>query len=242
MPREGQDGINTDAASMDHNIPVVAYYIDGPYAWTDQEIALFPNSVHVRIATRWTTQDGHFIDCELGDASPAEAVQWIGHRRASGYGYPGVYVSVSKQQAVIQACLAVHESLPGWWLAHWDDLDELPAGAWGKQYASQANLDKSIWADIIPGIDNGVTPIGPPPVPGKIPAGTILTFGTRGAYVQLLQAALNKQYPAYSHLAVDGVYGPLTAAVVREFQQRDHLLVDGIAGPQTLGALYLTGS
>ncbi len=84
-------------------------------------------------------------------------------------------------------------------------------------------------------------PTGPPPsAPGKIPAGTILRPGSRGVDVQLLQAALDHQYPAYSHLAVDGSYGPQTEATVKQFQARDHLSVDGIAGPQTLGALYLT--
>ena len=87
-------------------------------------------------------------------------------------------------------------------------------------------------------------PISPPPAPvhpitGKLPAGTILRTGSRGAAVSALQRALNTQYPAYSHLAVDGVYGPATEATVRTFQSRAHLSVDGIAGPQTLRALYL---
>lgn len=241
MPREGQDGINTDAADMDHTIPIVAYYIDGPYAWTPEEIALFPTSVHIRIATRWTTRDGHVIDCETGDATPAEAALWVSQRRADGYPYPMVYVSVSNQQAVISTFIAAHQALPGWWLAHWDDLDQIPAGAWGKQYESTPRFDKSIWLDTIPGVDTGANPLpGPPTIPGRIPLGTVLLLGSRGQYVSLLQAALNRQYPLYSHLAVDGIYGPLTEGVVREFQQRDHLAVDGIAGPLTLGALYLT--
>jgi peptidoglycan hydrolase-like protein with peptidoglycan-binding domain len=67
----------------------------------------------------------------------------------------------------------------------------------------------------------------------------VLRQGNSGPAVAVLQRALNTQYPAYSHLAVDGVFGPATNAVVREFQSRDHLAVDGIAGPITLRALYL---
>lgn len=84
------------------------------------------------------------------------------------------------------------------------------------------------------------TPPSPqPPVSGPIARGTILRVGSRGADVARLQAALDHQYPAYSHLATDGIYGAQTEATVKEFQSRDHLTVDGIAGPQTLGALHL---
>lgn len=154
MTREGQDGINSDAAGMDHSIPIVAYYIDSPrYTWTAAEIAMFPNSVHIRIAVLWTTRDGHVIDCETGDATPAETAKWAHQRRADGYAYPIVYTSVSNQNAVIAAFNAINEPLPGWWLAHYDNLDVLPAGALGKQYADPGPLDKSIWADYIPGVD-----------------------------------------------------------------------------------------
>ena len=61
--------------------------------------------------------------------------------------------------------------------------------------------------------------------------------GSRGQDVSYLQDLLNRMFPAYSHLAVDGIYGPATAAVVREFQQRSHLDVDGVTGPRTWSAL-----
>jgi GH25 family lysozyme M1 (1,4-beta-N-acetylmuramidase) len=86
-----------------------------------------------------------------------------------------------------------------------------------------------------------VTPPAPAPHPitGKLPPGTLLRQGSSGAGVVALQRALNTQYPAYSKLKVDGLYGPATVAVVKEFQQRSHLAVDGIAGPITLARLHL---
>ncbi len=69
--------------------------------------------------------------------------------------------------------------------------------------------------------------------------GAVLRRGSTGAPVKALQARLNRDYPAYSKLAVDGDYGPGTEAVVREFQRRSGLAADGIAGPATLGRLGL---
>lgn len=57
------------------------------------------------------------------------------------------------------------------------------------------------------------------------------------APVARLQEGLNKSFPAYSKLHVDGRYGPRCAAVVKEFQRRSGLRVDGIVGPQTWAAL-----
>jgi hypothetical protein len=67
----------------------------------------------------------------------------------------------------------------------------------------------------------------------------ILRPGDDNDLVRLLQARLNRDYPLYSNLLVDGAYGPATTAVVREFQRRAGLQADGIAGPLSLGRLGL---
>ena len=67
----------------------------------------------------------------------------------------------------------------------------------------------------------------------------VLRPGDSNDLVRLLQARLNRDYPLYSNLVVDGSYGPRTTAVVREFQRRAGLVVDGIAGSRTLGRLGL---
>lgn len=61
--------------------------------------------------------------------------------------------------------------------------------------------------------------------------------GASGQAVKDLQARLNRDYPLYSHLVVDGIFGPGTDSVVREFQKRAGLVVDGIVGPATWGKL-----
>lgn len=76
---------------------------------------------------------------------------------------------------------------------------------------------------------------------GFPPTEATLRQGDTGDRVRALQAALNKVFPAYSRLAVDGDFGPRTAAVVREFQVRAGLVADGIVGPLTTAALNRYG-
>lgn len=80
----------------------------------------------------------------------------------------------------------------------------------------------------------------PQPVPRPTPT-AILRNGSTGRSVQLLQAGLNRVFPAYSHLATDGVFGPATAHVVVEFQTRSGIVDDGVVGPITRAKLATFG-
>lgn len=73
----------------------------------------------------------------------------------------------------------------------------------------------------------------PKPAPAPAPAPQV------DPRIMAVQARLNRDYPLYSNLKVDGIDGPRTKAVVREFQRRAGLYVDGIAGPKTLRKLGL---
>jgi hypothetical protein len=53
--------------------------------------------------------------------------------------------------------------------------------------------------------------------------------------VELIQAALNR---LGAHLAVDGIFGPLTRAAVISFQRAHQLEADGIVDPLTWRALF----
>lgn len=83
----------------------------------------------------------------------------------------------------------------------------------------------------------------PSPAPAAAPAASgeqpTIRLGSTGPAVTLLQETLNRDYPLYSHLVVDGDFGPATLGVVREFQARDRITVDGVVGPQTWKALGL---
>jgi hypothetical protein len=67
----------------------------------------------------------------------------------------------------------------------------------------------------------------------KSKADPYLRNGSRGGSVRSLQLGLNRVFPAYSRLSVDGIFGPNTETVVREFQRRTGLSSDGVVGPNT---------
>lgn len=65
-----------------------------------------------------------------------------------------------------------------------------------------------------------------------------LSQGASGADVTQLQIRV-AGYPGYGNvLAIDGQYGPATAAAVRRFQSAYGLASDGVAGPNTFNRIY----
>lgn len=83
------------------------------------------------------------------------------------------------------------------------------------------------WSKTFLGQTIGAAPAAGSPAP-------LLRQGATGAPVGELQQRLNAHG---AHLAVDGIFGPATAAAVRSFQTSQRLAVDGIVGPQTWAKL-----
>jgi hypothetical protein len=135
---------------------MVAGYVSGPYAWSPADWALFPNAVKVRIATEANVHDGHVLDVETGDATPAQAPEWVVARRAAGVD-PTVYCSLSAWPAVRQAFAAQRVPEPHYWIAAYDNVTDIPAGAVAHQYidppGSGGHFDLSVVADYWPGVD-----------------------------------------------------------------------------------------
>ena len=65
----------------------------------------------------------------------------------------------------------------------------------------------------------------------------VLELGSQGALVAAAQRRLNETLP-FSHLAEDGIYGPLTRAAVRDFERRHGLLADGMIDAGTWAKLF----
>lgn len=137
---------------------MVAGYIDSVhYTWPAAAWDRFPHAIKVRIATRATTNDGHVLDVETGDATPGQVPGWLRMRRAAGAD-PTVYCNVATWPAVQAACRAAGVAQPHYWIAHYDGSPVIPAGAVAKQYhdppASGGDWDISAVADVWPGVDD----------------------------------------------------------------------------------------
>jgi len=67
----------------------------------------------------------------------------------------------------------------------------------------------------------------------------MLSQGSVGYDVAVLQVQLNGKLVPSPFMDVDGIFGPITRAAVIKFQQQAKLKDDGIAGPKTQAALAL---
>lgn len=155
MPRTMYDSIT--AADIPLTAAVVLGYVNGTYEWSAEDWARFPHAVKVRCATRANIDDGHVLDVEPGDATPAQAPGWVVMRRRAGLATPTVYCSSSAWPAVRAAFRAAGVAEPLYLIAHYDGDPTIPAGAIGKQYVdpprSGGHWDLSVVADYWPGID-----------------------------------------------------------------------------------------
>lgn len=152
------------------NIPagaaMVAGYADGLYAWSAADWARFPHAVKIRIAVFSSTADGHVLDCEPGNATPAQSVDWVLGRRAAGID-PTVYCGRNTWWTAIRAAFQARGvPEPHYWVADYSgDPNEpvIPEGAIGLQYQDAGPYDLSAMADYWPGIDPApaVQPITP---------------------------------------------------------------------------------
>lgn len=134
-----------------------AGYVDGNWPSFPGLVARFPSAIHVPIAVSASTDAGTVLDVEQGDASPAEAVDWVLMRRAAGAD-PSVYCSLSAWPAVRAAFQSRGVPEPHYWVAHYSPNAAIPAGAVALQHTSTAGYDVSSVADYWPGVDPAPAP------------------------------------------------------------------------------------
>lgn len=154
--RTMHDSVN--AKDIPRNAAMVGGYVSGQFRWSAADWALFPNAVHVRIATQANINDGNCLDVEPGDATADQSVDWVLMRRRAGLD-PSVYCNQLNGWDAIKAAFrrrGVTE--PHYWVARYDGSALIPGGAVAKQYANpplhgQGHFDLSIVADFWPGVD-----------------------------------------------------------------------------------------
>jgi hypothetical protein len=134
---------------------LVAGYVDGRNSrWPDEAWDAFPGRILVRIAVLASTNDGHMLDVETGDATPDEVPGWLAMRRAAGVD-PTVYGNADSIRDVTAVCIAQGVSLPHFMVANYDRDPTIPDGYVAKQYWEDKaqNIDYSSVADYWPGVD-----------------------------------------------------------------------------------------
>jgi peptidoglycan hydrolase-like protein with peptidoglycan-binding domain len=212
----GQDSIYP--ASCTKGLPVYAGYYNGTFADLNAFRADFPSAVILSITPNGV-KGARCIDCEPGDATVAEAAQFVkdnlpeaGAGGRNDGGKPMVYTSAGDAQAVINAVSGAGIARADWilWSAHWIGkhiCSHAGCGypdADGTQYASAAGFDSDLFYSYCFGT------VSPWP----------LALGSTGSLVSILQSNVNKWVVALggkfgaSPLAVDGNFGVLTEAAV----------------------------
>jgi hypothetical protein len=121
------------------NIPtsaqVVAGYIDGDYAWTEEDWARFPDAEKVLITVNGDIR-GNVCDVENGNMSPAEALGWIQAKQEKGIGGCTIYCSMAALQSVWSAC---HGHAYYIWVADWTDTAHPVPATVATQYSNVDN-------------------------------------------------------------------------------------------------------
>lgn len=124
------DSVTWQAIPADAEL--VAGYLDGLYRWPNEAWQRFPNAVKVYIVINPRNDSGLVLDCEWGDATPADCPGWIRMRQASGLAIPTIYCSASVVPDVQAACTGLTFDL---WVAHYTGVEHLEPGSAATQWA-----------------------------------------------------------------------------------------------------------
>lgn len=155
----------TNVANLDPSAPVVAVYMDGLYRTTLAAVrARCPNS-----AVAWITvlanPQGQIYDCEPGNGTPTNAATYAMQRLALGF-TPIVYCGEMTWWTTIEGLInaAGGGGRVLYWVANYNGIQAIPAGADAKQYADPGPVDLSQVDDkFLAAIGATTPPPGDPP-------------------------------------------------------------------------------
>lgn len=123
------------AADIPDGAQLVGGYVDGDFAWSDEDWARFPSQTHVKIATQPGTVGADVYDVEFGALTIDQAVQSVRTDRENGH-YPSVYVDRANWSEARVKFIGAGMSEPPWWVADWTGSNHLVDGSAATQYAN----------------------------------------------------------------------------------------------------------
>jgi hypothetical protein len=160
------------ARHLPRHAQMVAGYIDGAYAWSAADWALFPNSALVSITVLGGSQVADVVDFETGNVSAAEAAAWAANMIALGR-YPTVYVQESRINELQAAMGARGIHSFGLWRANWNGSADLYVNDTAHQYGNPlitgGHYDISVVRPYWPGVDAAPAPPPAPAPPAPAP-------------------------------------------------------------------------
>jgi len=157
------DGLNSDAAAIKKRFPnaPVAYYVNGHYTWSSQEIQMFGRHIAISVEPHLpeAANGARCLDVERYDATPADVKPFLVER--AKYANNGtIYTSAANVRNVLDA--AGNFDIPRWWIAWYWGRPGAPTAAqvqqavrmncgvslplskiWACQYISRAEWDES---------------------------------------------------------------------------------------------------
>ena len=126
----------------------VAGYVGGNWPTYDGLVKRFPKAHHLSIAVN-AGEDAECLDIETGDATPADAPNWVRRQHARGIKRPVVYANASTMPSVLNALSAARIGRNEYrvWTAHYTYRAHIEPGSDATQYTDKAlgrNLDASL--------------------------------------------------------------------------------------------------
>lgn len=235
---------SVDPTRIPRNAEGVCGYVDGRYRWSDAGWNLFPNAVKARIAVFSTTNDGHVLDVEPGNATPAQSVDWVLLRRSMGID-PSVYMNTSTWPEVRSAFRARRIMEPHYWVAQYDNVRIIPPGAVAKQFYNNDALgyDMSVVSGFWPGIDKPPVPRPVNTSPAWVGADFVYNPNRAIQYDVRVQVWQRQMRHRGWNIQEDGFYGPKSQQICLDFQKDSTahgwpLTEDGIVGQHTWEATW----
>lgn len=123
---------------------MLAGYMDGRWQSYPAMVKRFPGRVIASIAV-FATDDADILDCETGDATPAQCPGWADRQSAAGR-MPILYCNAATVAAVRAAMGSARKWL--WWGADWTGSPFLLAGSDATQWTNGTQYDQSLVTDL----------------------------------------------------------------------------------------------
>lgn len=139
---------SVDISTIPKSAVAVAGYVGGLYPTFHLLAKAFPHAKRMSIAIN-SSEDADCLDIETGDATPADAPDWVRRQKRRGLAKPWLYSNLSTMPSVIAILreAGIHREDVYLWVAHYDGVSSIPGGFDGHQFTDKAlgrNLDASL--------------------------------------------------------------------------------------------------